>query len=133
MSQTYRMPTFGDITNIISTSEAKKDINVYNTITWYNKDKRHYENAFRVTEVEGSLLVIEQKAKANKSEDSMQVYLNGELIREMFVSAVHKPMMDFIAIQYLNTNLPALGEAANYEDVKTEEMNGDTFVVNPFA
>jgi len=131
MSQTYRMPTFGDITNIISTSVEKKDINVYNTITWYEKAKTHYENAFRVTEIEG-LLIIEQKAQ-NKSGDSMQVYLNGELIRELFVSNVHKPMMDFIAIQYLNTNLPDLGDTANYEEVDDVKLIGDTFVVNPFA
>jgi hypothetical protein len=125
------MPTFGDITNIISTSVEKKDVNTYQAITWYEKAKTHYENAFRITEIEG-LLIIEQKAK-NKSEDSMQVYINGELVRELFVNNVHKPMMDFMVMQYLNTNLPDLGDTANYEDVKEVELNGDTFVVNPFA
>ena len=66
MSTTYRMPTFGDITNIISTSVEKKDVNTYQAITWYEKAKTHYENAFRITEIEG-LLIIEQKAK-NKIE-----------------------------------------------------------------
>ena len=42
-------------------------------------------------------------------------------------------MMDFMVMQYLNTNLPDLGDTANYEDVKEVELNGDTFVVNPFA
>lgn len=134
MSTTYRMPTFGTITNIFSTQSEEKVVSVYKAITWYNQGKQ-YTNTFQVTEITPkeagcSLLIVEQKPAMNTLEDSFQVYFNGDLQRESFKRDAHKAMMEFIVTQYLACNLPDKGEEADYQDVP--ELVA-TEAINPFA
>jgi len=125
MTTSYQMPTFGAISNIFSTSTEEKDINVYESVTWY-KPGRTYKNAYQITEVtpkgeKCSMLVLEQKASGNQAEASFQVYLNGNLHAERFVRSAHKAIMDFMYNQYIATNLPADGETLDYQDVERED------------
>ena len=125
MTTSYQMPTFGAISNIFSTSTEEKDINVYESVTWY-KPGRTYKNAYQITEVtpkgeKCSMLVLEQKASGNQAEASFQVYLNGNLHAERFVRSAHKAIMDFMYNQYIATNLPSDGETLDYQDVERED------------
>jgi hypothetical protein len=135
MTTSYQMPTFGAISNIFSTSTEDKDINVYESVTWY-KPGRTYKNAYQITEVtpkgeKCSMLILEQKASGNQAEESFQVYLNGTIHAERFIRPAHKALMDFMYNQYIATNLPAEGETLDYQDTEME----DSIVPasNPFA
>ena len=135
MSTTYKMPTFGEISNIFSSNKDDKEVNVYNTVTWYNQGKT-YRNAFQITEFtpegEGcSMLVIEQRPSTNPNEDSFQVYFNGELQRENFKKDVHKAMMDYMYKQYIETNLPAQGVVEDFREVTMDASEVPN--TNPFA